>query len=399
MPIIQEISGKTPVKIWTNECDETAMQQAHNLSTLDFINNHIALMPDAHAGVGAVVGSVIPTINAVIPAAVGVDIGCGCNAIQTSLTASDLPESLRDLRLKLESVVPTGFDQHNECIGSGDWQRATGESWEKIVDKNPGFSKGLRNASANNKWQLQAGTLGGGNHFVEVCLDESDRVWAMLHSGSRGIGNMIGSYFIREAKKVMGEDIKGLADKNLAYLRNGHEAFDRYIEAVDWAQQYAFDNRELMMRSVIGIMKKEFPQMQITKEAINCHHNYIAKEFHYGKECFVTRKGAIRAYSGELGIIPGSMGAKSFIVKGKGSLESFCSCSHGAGRVMSRTEAKKHFTIEDLREQTKGVECSIREEVIDEIPGAYKDIEQVMKNQSDLVEVVHTLKQVLCLKG
>lgn len=712
MPIFKEISGKTPIKIWTEDCEGAALEQAHNLSTLDFINSHIALMPDVHAGVGATIGSVIPTINAVIPAAVGVDIGCvdkdtefltsngwkkiseykdgdlvtqynkengmgelvepiqyidqpnkgffklktkyginqklshnhkmliykivgrdrrlveqdilasnfvekhnslvlgmkarfkttfipsggigldmtddeirakvmvsadgsscknawvlrlkkdrkierartliknlginfsenvhadgstvirfvyqkfskgledmwganldqlklicdeamhwdgcikescfytsreveadfmhyafnamgkrvvkrsdfraregrqdsleyrvfhhentmvglegknkiefekaepndreycfavpsgylvlrrggnifitgncGMSAIQTNLRAEDLPDSLKALRLDLEQAIPVGFNQHQECVGSSDWQKVTGESWEKIVDKNSEFGKGLRNANSNKKWQNQAGTLGGGNHFVEVCLDESGRVWVMLHSGSRGIGNMIGSHFIREAKKLMGNDVKLLPDKNLAYLKKGDGFFERYIEAVNWAQKYAFDNREIMMRNAMKVMRTHFPQMKITKEAINCHHNYISEEFHYGKECYVTRKGAIRAYSGEFGIIPGSMGAKSFIVKGKGSHESFCSCSHGAGRKMSRTEAKKRFSIEDLKKQTIGVECDIREEVIDEIPGAYKDIDKVMENQKDLVEVVHTLKQVLCLKG
>lgn len=242
-------------------------------------------------------------------------------------------------------------------------------------------------------------TLGGGNHFIELCLDENDDVWVMLHSGSRGVGNAIGQYFIEMARRDMEKVQMNLPDRDLAYFREGTSHFDDYIQAVEWAQDYAMVNRREMMKRVLNVLKKRLPPFRVTKEAINCHHNYVSEEFHFGEQVFVTRKGAIRAREGELGIIPGSMGAKSFIVSGRGSANSFNSCSHGAGRVMSRGKAKKLFDVEDLEKQTAGVECRIDKSVVDEIPSAYKDIEKVMQHQNDLVDVVHTLKQVMCIKG
>lgn len=268
---------------------------------------------------------------------------------------------------------------------------------KEITDKHPALKRMLRNFDVT--WQKQLGTLGGGNHFIELCLDEQDDVWVMLHSGSRGLGNVIGTYFIERAKKEAQHRFGHVPDKDLSYFAEGSASFDDYVQAVEWAQEYAFENRREMMRLVLEAIRPLLPSFQMTKEAINCHHNYVQKELHFGEEVFVTRKGAIRAELDELGIIPGSMGAKSFIVKGKGNPESFCSCSHGAGRKMSRSRAKHLFNQQDLIAQTQGIECRKDKGVVDEIPSAYKDIDQVMANQTDLIEVVHTLKQVLCIKG
>ncbi len=398
MPIQKVITkGRVPVKIYTDEIEASAYEQLVNISQLPFIHSHVAAMPDVHCGIGATVGSVIPTKGAIIPAAVGVDIGCGMNAVRLSLNADQLPDNLRGLRSAVERDVPVGFAMHKRDAVSDSTIRALSKGLSLIWEKHPKL-KG-KQKKPYQTWIRQLGTLGGGNHFIELCLDENNDVWVMLHSGSRGIGNAIGRYFIEMARRDMEKIQMNLPDRDLAYFNKGTQHFDDYIEAVDWAQEYAMVNRREMMRLILQVLKSRLPQFKVTKEAINCHHNYVTEEFHFGESVFVTRKGAIRAGEGELGIIPGSMGAKSYIVRGKGNLNSFCSCAHGAGRLMSRTQAKKHFSMQDLEQQTQGVECRKDKAVIDEIPAAYKDIDQVMENQTDLVEVVHTLKQVVCVKG
>ena len=402
MPIHQTLHGaQVPVHIFTDDIDAQALRQLHNIASLPIVHPHVAAMPDVHAGIGATVGSVIPTRGAIIPAAVGVDIGCGMNAVRTTLTASDLPDNLARLRSAIEAEVPVGFEQHEWSRVQGSRHaravRPLGDRLAHIVERHRGIAKMLR--QFERTWICQAGTLGGGNHFIEICLDEEQRVWIMLHSGSRGIGNVIGRYFIAAAQKDMRRHQLQLPDADLAYLSEGSTVFDDYVEAVDWAQDYALLNRSEMMRRVLDVLAKHAPPFRLDGEAINCHHNYIARETHGNEDLYVTRKGAISARQGELGIIPGSMGARSFIVRGKGNAESFCSCSHGAGRSMSRSEAKRRFNRFDLAEQTAGIECRKDGGVIDEIPAAYKNIDAVMAHQSDLVEVVHTLRQVVCIKG
>ena len=402
MPIHQTLRGaQVPVHIFTDDIDAQALRQLHNIASLPIVHPHVAAMPDVHAGIGATVGSVIPTRGAIIPAAVGVDIGCGMNAVRTTLTASDLPDNLARLRSAIEAEVPVGFEQHEWSRVQGSRQaravRPLGDRLAHIVERHRGIAKMLR--QFERTWICQAGTLGGGNHFIEICLDEEQRVWIMLHSGSRGIGNVIGRYFIAAAQKDMRRHQLQLPDADLAYFSEGSTVFDDYVEAVDWAQDYALLNRSEMMRRVLDVLAKHAPPFRLDGEAINCHHNYIARETHGNEDLYVTRKGAISARQGELGIIPGSMGARSFIVRGKGSPESFCSCSHGAGRSMSRSEAKRRFNRFDLAEQTAGIECRKDGGVVDEIPAAYKNIDAVMAHQSDLVEVVHTLRQVVCIKG
>lgn len=402
MPIHQTLRGAhVPVHIFTDDIDAQALRQLHNIASLPIVHPHVAAMPDVHAGIGATVGSVIPTRGAIIPAAVGVDIGCGMNAVRTTLTASDLPDNLARLRSAIEAEVPVGFEQHEWSRVQGSRQaravRPLGDRLMHIVERHRGIAKMLR--QFERTWICQAGTLGGGNHFIEICLDEEQRVWVMLHSGSRGIGNVIGRYFISAAQKDMRRHQLQLPDADLAYLSEGSTVFDDYVEAVDWAQDYALLNRSEMMRRVLDVLAKFAPPFRLDGEAINCHHNYIARETHGNEDLYVTRKGAISARQGELGIIPGSMGARSFIVRGKGNPESFCSCSHGAGRSMSRSEAKRRFNRFDLAEQTAGIECRKDGGVVDEIPAAYKDIDAVMAHQSDLVEVVHILRQVVCIKG
>ena len=398
MPIQRIITkGHVPVKIYTDEIDHGAYQQLVNMSHMPFIHSHIAAMPDVHKGIGATVGSVIPTKGAIIPAAVGVDIGCGMNAIRLSIKADQLPDNLRGLRGAIERDIPVGFNMHKYDAVPDSTIRALSNGLSRIWEKHPKLVN--KQKKPYQTWIRQLATLGGGNHFIELCLDENDDVWVMLHSGSRGVGNAIGRYFIEIARRDMEKVQMNLPDRDLAYFNEGTSHFDDYIEAVDWAQQYAMINRREMMRLILKVLKKRLPEFKVTKEAINCHHNYVSEEYHFGESVFVTRKGAIRAGEGELGIIPGSMGAKSFIVRGKGNPSSFCSCSHGAGRVMSRTKAKQNFNKEDLERQTAGVECRKDKSVIDEIPAAYKDIDKVMQHQSDLVDVVHTLKQVVCIKG
>ncbi|WP_286918582.1 RtcB family protein [Pseudomonas sp. UBA6753] len=401
MDILQVAGGK-PVKLWTDgvPVEDDARKQLLNTARMPFIFKHLAVMPDVHLGKGSTIGSVIPTVGAIIPAAVGVDIGCGMIAARTSLHARDLPDNLHGLRNAIEHAVP-----HGKTFGKRDqgawadvpakadkaWGQLAGR-FKAITDKYPRLEK------TNNRHHL--GTLGGGNHFIEVCLDEADRVWFMLHSGSRGVGNAIGNLFIELAQADMRQHLANLPDKDLAYFEEGSRHFADYVEAVEWAQDYARQNRELMMLAVVGAARKALGKpFEASLEAVNCHHNYVQREQHFGREVLVTRKGAVSAQKGQLGIIPGSMGAKSFIVRGLGNEESFCSCSHGAGRVMSRTKAKSRFTVEDQRRATVHVECRKDKEVIDEIPMAYKDIDAVMRAQQELVEVVHTLRQVVCVKG
>lgn len=386
-----------PVKIFTQDVDEESLDQLRKMAQLNFIHSHIAVMPDVHLGKGATVGSVIPTKNAIIPSAVGVDIGCGMNALRLSLKAYQLPDNLSAIRNAIERKVPVGFEQHKQVKAKASTLSPLDKRLKVITDKHPALRRMLRQFDAT--WQKQLGTLGGGNHFIELCIDENDDVWVMLHSGSRGLGNVIGTYFIERAKKEAQNRFGHVPDKDLSYFAEGSANFDDYVEAVEWAQEYAFENRREMMRLILEAMRPLLPSFQMTKEAINCHHNYVQREIHFGEEVFVTRKGAISAQQDEYGIIPGSMGAKSYIVKGRGNPDSFCSCSHGAGRRMSRAKAKILFNQQDLIAQTQGIECRKDKGVVDEIPSAYKDIDQVMENQRDLVEVVHTLKQVMCIKG
>jgi len=398
MPILETLEGgKVPVRLWTDDVEAGARHQLENLARLPIIHHHVAGMPDVHAGIGATVGSVIATRKAIIPAAVGVDIGCGMIAARTSIRADALDEKmLRRLFDQISRDVPVGREQHRARDVPAAAAKPFAAGLDRIRAKHPALRKG---ASDPNAWVCQLGTLGGGNHFIELCLDEADRVWVMLHSGSRGIGNRIGSYFIALAREDMARIDVHLPDADLAYLNEGTRHFDDYVEAVSWAQSYAHENRNEMMRLVLAALARHLPPFEVTTEAVNCHHNYVARERHYGADVWVTRKGAIRAGRGELGIIPGSMGAKSYIVRGRGNPESFESCAHGAGRRMSRTQARKEFTAADLAQQTRGVVCRKDAGVVDEIPGAYKDIDTVMAHQADLVEVVHTLRQVLCVKG
>ena len=396
----QMIEGHgAPIKAWTEgvPVEHEAQNQLRNIAALPFIHSHIAVMPDVHLGKGATVGSVIPTKGAIIPAAVGVDIGCGMMAMRTSLTANDLPDSLARLRGAIERNVPHGNGpggNHRETPSSVETAyRDSGldERYRLIIDKHP---------KASAKAQTgQLATLGGGNHFIEVCLDEDGQVWVMLHSGSRGIGNAIGTYFIALARQDMERLQVNLPDRDLAYFPEGTPHFADYVEAVDWAQRYAMRNREEMLATVLAALRRHLPPFDVTTEAVNCHHNYVAYEHHFDADVWVTRKGAIRAGKGELGIVPGSMGTRSYIVRGLGNPDSFESSAHGAGRRMSRTQARHQFTAEDMVAQTQGVICRKDAGVVDEIPGAYKDIDEVMANQRDLTEVLHTLKQVVCVKG
>jgi tRNA-splicing ligase RtcB len=398
MPIRQEITdGRVPVKIYTGDIEPQARQQLLNISRLPIVHHHVAAMPDVHLGIGATVGSVIPTVKAVIPAAVGVDIGCGMIAARLSVTGNDLSEkTLKGIFNQITRDVPVGFNQHADRNVRSHAARKFDQGLKKILHRHPGIGKRV---GRNSSWAHQLGSLGGGNHFIELCLDESGDAWVMLHSGSRGIGNAIGSYFIELARRDLERSNTRLPDANLAYFSEGAQHFHDYVEAVGWAQDYARANRAEMMDLVLEALRRNLPAFEVTKEAVNCHHNYVERERHFGQDVWLTRKGAIRAREGELGIIPGSMGARSYIVRGRGNADSFHSCAHGAGRRMSRNAAKQRFTVDDLEAQTRGVVCRKDHGVLDEIPGAYKDIDEVMANQSDLVEVVHTLKQVLCVKG
>ncbi len=400
--IEEEVPGGVPIKMWTRgmPVEDEAKRQLTNAARLPVVFKHVAAMPDVHFGIGATIGSVIPTLKAIIPAAVGVDIGCGMMACKTTLTADDLPDNLSPLRSAIERAVP-----HGRAPGARDpgaWSKTPGSVNTAWAQLGPEFTELCRDypkiAKTNHIQHL--GTLGSGNHFIEVCLDEAGHVWFMLHSGSRGVGNFIGTMFIELAKQDAMRNNVHLPDRDLAYFEEGARYFGDYVRAVGWAQKFAAINREVMMKRVIEaaktVIRKNF---QSHIEAVNCHHNYVQEEHHFGEDVYVTRKGAVSAKLGQLGIIPGSMGARSYIVRGKGNPESFETCSHGAGRVMSRGEAKRRFTLADHRAATEGVECRKDKDVIDETPAAYKDIDAVMEAQRDLVEVVHTLKQVVCVKG
>ena len=398
MPIQQTLNDqRVPVKIWTDDVDERSKEQLSNIANLPFVHHHVAAMPDVHLGIGATIGSVIATHKAIIPAAVGVDIGCGMVAARLSLTAEELDEvSLKKIFNQISRDVPVGRGQHTDERILVSAAKPFEPGLKSLTDRHPAL---LRAFGKFSKWTNQMGTLGGGNHFIEVCLDESGHVWIMLHSGSRGIGNAIADYFIELARKDMERLMIQLPDRDLAYFPEGSEYFADYVEAVHWAQEYAMANRQAMLNLVVAALARHLPPFAVTTEAVNCHHNYVAKEHHFDAEVWVTRKGAIRAREGDLGIVPGSMGARSFIVRGKGNPDSFCSSAHGAGRQMSRTAARAKFTASDLSLQTEGVVCRKDNGVVDEIPGAYKDIDAVMANQSDLTEILHTLKQVVCVKG
>lgn len=397
---------KGVIKAWTKgvPIEQQARDQLRNLAAMPFLFKHLAVMPDVHWGMGATVGSVIATKGAIIPAAVGVDIGCGMVAQRLSLTASDLPDNLHDLRTAIEKRIPHGRTNEGQRGDRGAWGEAPPTHQDElqthligltpIVQKHPAIAKAAERAVTH------AGTLGTGNHFVEICLDTEDRVWIMLHSGSRGIGNRLGSYFIQKAKEDMRRWFINLPDEDLAYLPEGSTFYNDYLQGVTWAQEFARLNRQIMMTAALAAVQEVISKPFVCDcGAVNCHHNYVSHERHFGENVLLTRKGAVDAHEGVMGIIPGSMGAKSFIVRGKGNRESFCSCSHGAGRVMSRTQAAKTFTLEDHARDTAGVECRKDKDVLDETPKAYKDIEAVMKAQDSLVEIVHTLKQVVCVKG
>jgi tRNA-splicing ligase RtcB len=399
------VEDGSPIRAWTIGVpfETDARAQVERIARMPFVHRHVAVMPDVHLGKGATVGSVIATKRAIIPAAVGVDIGCGMMAVRTSLRASALPDDLLGVRTAIEAAVPHGRTDNGGRNDRGAWQNppaANVDAWnglrpgyDRIIAKHPKLDRGSHLA--------HLGTLGTGNHFIEVCLDEEDHVWIVLHSGSRGVGNRIGGYFIELAKEDMRRWFINLPDQDLAYLPEGTEHFDDYVDAVHWAQEFARINRELMMSALIDGIRAtgKLPAFEARLEAVNCHHNYVARENHFGENVFVTRKGAVRARQGDLGIIPGSMGARSYIVRGLGNDASFHSCSHGAGRAMSRNEARRRFTVADHVAATAGIECRKDEDVIDETPMAYKSIDQVMEAQRDLVEVVHTLRQVVCVKG
>jgi len=412
MSNIIELAGQqVPIKMWTKfvPVEERAEQQLKNLATLPFIYKHLAVMPDVHWGMGATIGSVIATKGAIIPAAVGVDIGCGMIAQQTSLVAADLPDDLGPLRSRIEAGIPHGRTDNGGDNDRGAWGNEFGMNLDQahkdalialrdrlksITDKHPKLLK------AGSRFARHAGTLGSGNHFVEICLDENQQVWVMLHSGSRGIGNSIGKYFIEKAKEEMARFFIHLVDQDLAYLPEGSQYYHDYLEAVSWAQDFAAVNRAIMLSATLKALHttiaKPFTESTV---AVNCHHNYVAMENHFNANVLVTRKGAVRARVGDLAIIPGSMGAKSFIVEGLGNEESFCSCSHGAGRLMSRAAANNKFSVEDHIRDTAGVECRKDAGVIDETPKAYKSIDDVMRSQDDLVKIKYVLKQILCVKG
>lgn len=389
------------VKAWTKYVDfaDNAKEQILKIAKLPFIFRHVAVMPDVHLGKGAAVGTVIPTKSAIIPAAVGVDIGCGMLAVRTNLMGNQLPDSLLKLRLAIEAAIPVGFSLWNDStvpdLSKIRWKQELKSNFQLLLQRH----SSLRNENQSREI-FQLGTLGGGNHFIEVCVDEYDRVWLMLHSGSRGIGNSIGQYFIELAKKDMGQLLGALPDRDLAYFSQGTKHFDDYFFAVNWAQQYALINREVMMKTLLDTVAKTLGRpIECNSYVVNCHHNYVTLEKHFGESIYVTRKGAVSAKKDELGIIPGSMGTQSFIVKGVGNKDSFQSCSHGAGRLMSRHQAKKSISITEHKEATQHVECRKDRAILDETPKAYKPITQVMRSQQDLVNIEYTLKQVICVKG
>lgn len=394
MPIKKVLTeGRVPVKIWTDDIEPEAEKQLLNAARLPFVFSHIAVMPDVHAGKGSTIGSVIATKGAICPATVGVDIGCGMMAVKTPLNFKMVQDKIKEIRHSIERSIPVGFDSHKASRAPGD----TWNGWSKFTK----LSATQKILNDKQKYSNQLGTLGGGNHFIEICLDTDNNVWVMLHSGSRNIGKTLAEIHIDKAKGLMKQMFIELPDPDLAYLVQGTQDFDNYKTDVLWCQDYAKENRRLMMELVL----KDLSHAVNNKEPVpklfevNCHHNYIEMENHSGENVFVTRKGAVRARIGDFGIIPGSMGTRSFIVEGRGSADSFCSCSHGAGRRMSRTKARANFTKDDLENQTRGIECRKDAGVIDEIPSAYKPIEDVIQNQSDLVTVLYELRQIMCIKG
>ena len=402
---------KALLKMWEPQgypFEAQAVAQIRNMAAMPFIHKHVAVMPDAHAGKGSTVGTVIATKGAIIPAAVGVDIGCGMAAFRTTMRADQLPDNLHEVRSEIEAAIPHGRTDNGGANDVGAWDEAPAAATERMKRLDARYAAITAKHPKVKHWAVDRhlGTLGTGNHFVEVCLDEDDRVWVMLHSGSRGAGNRIGTYFIEAAKKEMERYhiADHLPDQDLSYLVEHTEVFDDYVEAVDWAQGYALENRKAMMAAALDAMHRlseagKLPAFSLTHEAVNCHHNYVTKENHFGANVLVTRKGAVQAREGTMGIIPGSMGTGSFIVRGLGNAESFCSCSHGAGRVMSRTKAKKLISMEEHAKAMEGIEARLDADVIDESPAAYKPIGAVMDAQSDLVEVVHRLRQVVNVKG
>ncbi len=394
MPVGAVISqGRVPVKVWSELADvePQALDQLVNTANLPCVFKHIAVMPDVHLGIGATIGSVIPTKNAIIPAAVGVDIGCGMLAVKTQFDSAALEGRLKRIRENIERAIPLGPSQHHSPLKEAErWM-----GWKEFSNCHRAVQELAQKARA------QLGTLGGGNHFIELCLDTEDRVWIMLHSGSRHIGKTLAERHIQAAKGLLRQTLQSLPDPNLAYLVKGTSEFQAYWHDLQWAQAYAYENRQLLLDLVLRATEKGLGghEAVVPELVVNCHHNYAAIERHFGEKVYITRKGAVKAAQGEMGIIPGSMGTRSFIVRGKGNAEAFDSCSHGAGRRMSRSEARRTFSAEDLCRQTTGVECRKDTGVVDEIPQAYKDIDVVMRHQSDLVEVVAELKQVLCVKG
>lgn len=393
LPVIRYTELGSPVKVWTRALDSHAWKQAQDFASLPFIHpKGLALMPDVHVGKGVCVGSVLPTLGAIVPSAAGTDLGCGMIAVQLDLKAHQLPDNLKSLRRLIESRIPTGSGGvHKELpLEMHDVWNGLNDSYKLSISSHSSLYR-------ENGWK-NLGTLGSGNHFVEISLDKHDGVWIVLHSGSRGVGSIIGQYFIDKAYRRAKENGSVLA--HLGWFPDDDPLFDDYVKAVNWAQIFASKNREMMLQQVLNCLEVTLGFVpEIINEAINCHHNYVAHETHFGQNVWITRKGAIRAGKNEWGIIPGSMGAETFIVKGKGSEDSYCSCAHGAGRSMTRTQAKQQFTVKDLKSQVSGVECQVSKSRIDEIPAAYKPIKDVMDNQKDLVEIVHILKQVLCIKG
>ncbi|MEU1378116.1 RtcB family protein [Streptomyces triculaminicus] len=393
-----EVPGaRVPIRMWADPdtVEPVAMQQLRNVSTLPWIQG-LAVMPDVHFGKGATVGSVIAMRGAVCPAAVGVDIGCGMSAVKTSLTANDLPGDLSRLRSKIEEAIPVGFSMHDDPVDPRRLHGLPTAGWDDFWGRFDGVAEAVK--FRQSRALKQMGSLGSGNHFVEVCLDESNSVWLMLHSGSRNIGKELAEYHIGEARKLSHN--QNLVDRDLAVFIADTPQMAAYRNDLFWAQEYAKRNRAIMMALFQDVIRREFKKAKpMFEQVISCHHNYVAEETYEGVDLLVTRKGAIRAGGGEYGIIPGSMGTGSYIVRGLGNADSFNSASHGAGRRMSRNKAKKLFTAQDLADQTQGVECRKDRGVVDEIPAAYKPIEQVMEQQRDLVEVVAKLKQIVCVKG
>ena len=393
MPSITIKGRNVPIELWApiEEVDTQVITQLKNVAALPWVAHHVAVMPDVHLGKGATVGSVIAMHGAVAPAAVGVDIGCGMAAVKTSLTSKDLPDDLRRVRLEIENAIPVGRMSHDTAA----WQHAPDplrDAGQALMERYAATDAPVHTGTV----ACQMGTLGGGNHFIEICLDTDDTVWLMLHSGSRNVGKVLAEHHIEIARRLKHNE--ALEDRDLAVFLAGTKVFDAYRRDLYWAQEYARFNRQMMLHLLEDVMRKFWPRVTFA-EPISCHHNYVAEEVHFGEEVLVTRKGAIRAGRGELGIIPGSMGTKSYIVRGLGNPQSFQSASHGAGRRMSRTQARKRFTLRDLKDQTAGVECRKDSGVIDETPKAYKNIDSVMKQQQDLVEIVAELKQIVCVKG